>query len=64
MSAFGTKQTSEFTQPMSAFGGKAETMRTCCDVCLRLKADIGTATELSGSTALTIDLHQSFYASP
>src|SRR6266516_3155480 len=28
------------------------------------KADIGTATELLGSTALTVDLHQSFCASP
>jgi hypothetical protein len=30
----------------------------------KTKADIGTATELLGSTALTVDLHQSFCASP
>src|SRR5215831_10010036 len=30
----------------------------------RGEADIGTASELLGSTALTLDLHQSFCASP
>ena len=29
MSAFGTKQTSQRTQPMSAFGGKADIAAKC-----------------------------------
>jgi len=34
MSAFGTKQTSQWAQPMSAFGGKADIGWRCRDVCL------------------------------
>jgi hypothetical protein len=33
MSAFSTKQTFKDTQPVSAFGGKADIARTCSDVC-------------------------------
>ena len=32
MSAFGTKQTSHSSVPMSAFGGKADIAQTCFDV--------------------------------
>jgi hypothetical protein len=39
--AFGTKRTSHGTQPMSAFGGKADIDWTCFDVRFRPKADMG-----------------------
>jgi hypothetical protein len=45
---------------MSAIGPKPTSL-----FALRMSAfDIGTATELLGSAALTIDLHQSLCASP
>jgi hypothetical protein len=33
MSAFGTKRTSELSQPMSAFGGKADMTFCSANVC-------------------------------
>jgi hypothetical protein len=39
MSAFGTKQTSEDAQRMSAFGGKAEIQLICSDVRFGPKPD-------------------------